>query len=165
MAVTVNVGFSRKVGEPNYGSRGASVHLEVELDRSAIEDGERFRSEMERIFERARDAVDRELQRNLPRSSEHANLDECAEVSHRQNGRKRAPRPATPNQLRAIQAIAQHRAVDLRQLLDVEFNSKMAEELTIVEASQLIDRLKSFPIPSDDNSTGDPSEPTSPGVT
>jgi hypothetical protein len=157
MAVTVNVGFSRKVGEPNYGSRGASVHLEVELDRSAIEDGERFRSEMERIFEQARDAVDRELQRNLPRSSEpQADLDECSEVSHSQNGRKRAPRPATPNQVRAIQAIAQHRGVDLRQLLDGEFNSKTAEELTIVEASQLIDRLKSFPIPSDADSTEDP---------
>jgi hypothetical protein len=44
MAVTVHVGFSRKVGEPNFGSRGASVQLEVELYRSAIEDGERFRS-------------------------------------------------------------------------------------------------------------------------
>ena len=157
MAVTVNVGFSRKVGEPNYGSRGASVHLEVEFDRGAIEDGERFRSEMERIFEQARDAVDRELQRNLPSSSEpQADSDECSEVSHNQNGRKRAPRPATPNQVRAIQAIAQHRAVDLSQLLDAEFNSKAPEELTIVEASQLIDRLKSFPIPSDDSSTGDP---------
>jgi hypothetical protein len=157
MAVTVNVGFSRKVGEPNYGSRGASVHLEVELDRSAIENVERFRSAMERIFERARDAVDRELQRNLPRSSEpQADLDECSEVVHSRNCRKRAPRPATPNQVRAIQAIAQHRAVDLSQLLDSKFNSKTAEELTVVEASQLIDRLKSFPIPSDADSTGDP---------
>jgi hypothetical protein len=156
MAVTVNVGFSRKVGEPNYGSRGASVHLEVELDRSAIEDGERFRLEMERIFERVRDAVDRELQRNLPRSSEpQADLDECSEAIHSQNGRNRAPRPATSNQVRAIQAIAQHRGVDLRQLLEGEFNAKTVEELTIVDASQLIDRLKSFPIPSDDNSTGD----------
>jgi hypothetical protein len=157
MAVTVNVGFSRKVGEPNYGSRGASVHLEVELDRSAIEDGERFRSEMERIFERARDAVDQELQRTPPCSSEpQTDVDERSEVIHSQNGRKRAPRPATPNQVRAIQSIAQHRAVDLSQILEGEFNSKTAEELTIVEASQLIDRLKAFPIPSDDDSIEDP---------
>jgi len=61
MPINVCVGFSRKVGEPNYGSRGASVHLEVELDRIAIDDPERFRSEIERIFEPARDAVDREL--------------------------------------------------------------------------------------------------------
>lgn len=31
MAVTITVGFSRKVGEPNYSSRGASLHMEVEL--------------------------------------------------------------------------------------------------------------------------------------
>jgi hypothetical protein len=31
----LNVGLSRKVGEPNYGSRGASVNLE--LDNSPVE--------------------------------------------------------------------------------------------------------------------------------
>ena len=76
--------------------------------------------------------------------------------SKSQNGRTRAPRPATPNQVRAIQAIAQHRGVDLSQLLAAEFNAKTAEELTIVEASRLIDRLQSFPIPSDADSAGDP---------
>jgi hypothetical protein len=149
MAVTVNVGFSRKVGEPNYGSRGASVQLELELDRSAIEDTERFQSEIDRIFELARDAVDRELQRNLAPSSEpQPDLDECSEAIKSQNGRTRVPRRATPNQVRAIQAIAQNRGVDLSQLLAGEFDAKTAEELTIVEASRLIDRLQSFPMPS-----------------
>jgi hypothetical protein len=149
MAVTVNVGFSRKVGEPNYGSRGASVQLELELDRSAIEDGERFQSEIEGLFERVRDAVDRELERNLAPSSEpQADLDECSEATKSQNGRTRASRPATSNQVRAIQAIALHRRVDLSQLLAGEFDAKTAEELTIVEASRLIDRLNSFPMPS-----------------
>jgi len=32
MAVKVNVGFSRKIGEAHYGSRGASVYVELELD-------------------------------------------------------------------------------------------------------------------------------------
>jgi hypothetical protein len=157
MAVTVNVGFSRKVGEPNYGSRGASVQLELELDRSAIEDGERFQCEIEGIFERVRDAVDRELQRNPSPSSEaQADLDERSDAVKSQNGRTRAPRPSTPNQLRAIQAIALHQGVDLSQLLAAEFNAKSAEEPTIVEASLLIDRLKSYPIPSDADSAEDP---------
>ncbi|HEV3300276.1 MAG TPA: hypothetical protein VG055_11570 [Planctomycetaceae bacterium] len=73
-----------------------------------------------------------------------------------QNGRARAPRLATPNQVRAIQAIAQHRGVDLSQLLAAEFDAKSAEELTIVEASLLIDRLKSYPIRSDADSAEDP---------
>lgn len=157
MAVTVNVGFNRKVGEPNYGSRGASVHVEVELDRSAMEDGERFQSEIEKIFEQARDAVDRELLRNLSSSSGlQADLDECSEATKNQNGRVRAPRLATPNQVRAIQAIAQHRGVGLSELFAAEFDAKSAEELTIVEASLLIDRLKSYPIPSDPDSAEDP---------
>jgi hypothetical protein len=157
MAVTVHVGFSRKVGEQNFGSRGASVQLELELDRSAIEDGERFQSEIQGIFELVRDAVDRELQRNRsPSTDPQADLDERSDAIKSQNGRARAPRPATPNQVHAIQAIAQHRGVDLRPLLDVEFDAKTAEELTIVEASLLIDRLKSYPIPSDADSAEDP---------
>jgi hypothetical protein len=157
MAVTVHVGFSRKVGEPNYGSRGASVQLEVELDRLAIDDAERFRSEIERVFDRARDAVDRELQRNLSPSSEpQAGSDERSEANHSQNGRSRAPRLATPNQVRAIQAIAQNRGVDLNQLLDAEFNAKTAEDLSIVEASLLIDRLKCYPVPYDADSAEAP---------
>jgi hypothetical protein len=153
MAVTVRVGFSRKVGEPNYGSRGASVQLEVELDRMAIDDGERFQSEIEGIFERARDAVDRELQRSpSPLSQPQPDLDERSEVTKSQNGRTRAPRLATPNQARAIQAIAQTRGVVLSQLLADEFNSKTPEELTIVEASRLIDQLKSYPVPYDTSS-------------
>jgi len=157
MAVTVHVGFSRKVGEPNYGSRGASVQLEVELDRCAIEDVDRFQSEIERIFEHVRDAVDRELQRNSCASSEpQTDFDEPSDAIKGQNGRTRVPRPATRNQVRAIQAIALHRAVDLSQLLAAEFNAKALEELTIVEASLLIDRLQSYPIPYDADSAGDP---------
>jgi hypothetical protein len=147
MAVKVNVGFSRKIGEAHYGSRGASVYVELELDRLAIDDSERFRSEIERIFEQARDAVDRELQQaDLPEWEPRGHLDERPNSSG-QNGRAGVPRLATPNQVRAIQTIARHRGVDLRQLLDVEFNAKMTEELTIVEASLLIDRLKLYPIP------------------
>jgi hypothetical protein len=153
MAVTVRVGFSRKVGEPNYGSRGASVQLEVELDRMAFDDGERFQSEIEGIFERARDAVDRELHRSLsPLSQPQPDLDERSEPTKSRNGRTRASRLATPNQARAIQAIAQTRGVVLSQLLADEFNSKAPEELTIVEASRLIDQLKSYPLPCDASS-------------
>jgi len=32
----LNAGFSRKVGEPNYGSRGASVNVELEVESSLV---------------------------------------------------------------------------------------------------------------------------------
>jgi hypothetical protein len=41
----------------------------------------------------------------------------------------------------------------LCQLLDAKFNRKTAEELTIVEASLLIDQLKSFATPGARDST------------
>jgi hypothetical protein len=153
MPVNVNVGFSRKVGEPNYGSRGASVHLEVELDGGALNDPERLRTEIETIFERARDAVDRELQREVSPVSESGGPSDGQPGHHGQNGHAKAARPATPNQIRAMQTIARHRAVDLCQLLDARFNGKTAEELTVVEASLLIDKLKSFPTPGDGDLT------------
>ena len=34
----LNAGFSRKVGEPNYGSRGASVNVELEVESNLIGD-------------------------------------------------------------------------------------------------------------------------------
>jgi hypothetical protein len=148
MAIKVNVGFSRKVGEPNYGSRGASVQLEVELDRTAIDDAERFRWEIERIFERVRDSVDRELQRRLSPPPPHEPPGCCGECSppRDQDGGHRAQRLATPNQVRAIQTMARHRGVDLCRLFSAGLNGKTTDELTIEEASLLIDQLNSIPV-------------------
>jgi hypothetical protein len=39
----INVGFNRKVGEANYGSRGASVNLELDLDSVLIGEPERLK--------------------------------------------------------------------------------------------------------------------------
>ena len=59
MAIQVHVGFSRKVGEANYSSRGASVQIELELEQSTHKDFERLQAAVEGIFIRARQAVDR----------------------------------------------------------------------------------------------------------
>jgi hypothetical protein len=45
--------------------------------------------------------------------------------------------------MRAIQTIARHRPVVLSQLLHSCFGGRTLEELSIVEASSLIDQLKS----------------------
>ena len=37
MPLKLNIGFSRKVGERDYGSRGASANLELELESGLVE--------------------------------------------------------------------------------------------------------------------------------
>jgi hypothetical protein len=36
MPLKLNIGASKKVADQNYGSRGASVNLEIELDASLV---------------------------------------------------------------------------------------------------------------------------------
>ena len=55
--------------------------------------------------------------------------------------RPRVPRPATPNQVKAILAIARRQDADLGRLLQ-EYEVERPEDLTIRQASELIDRLR-----------------------
>jgi hypothetical protein len=57
----LNVGFTKKVGEANYGSRGANVNLELELDSTLVGDAERLRERIKQLFVMAKAAVDEEL--------------------------------------------------------------------------------------------------------
>ncbi len=55
--IKLNAGFSRKVGEPNYGSRGASVNVELELESSLIGDADALSSKTRNLFDIARQAA------------------------------------------------------------------------------------------------------------
>ncbi len=57
----LNCGFSRKVGEANYGSRGASVNLELEIATEAAQNPESLNDKIRRLFALAKKAVDDEL--------------------------------------------------------------------------------------------------------
>ena len=59
--IKLNAGFSRKVGEANYSSRGASVNLELELESSMIADPDKMQDKIRALFRLARSAVDEEL--------------------------------------------------------------------------------------------------------
>lgn len=61
MPLKTNVGISRKVSDNSYGSRGASVNLEVELDSGLIQQPERFLDRIRQVFRLAQQAVDEEL--------------------------------------------------------------------------------------------------------
>jgi len=63
MPLKTNVGVSRKVADNNYGSRGASVNLEVELDSTLINEPERFHEPIRQVFRLAQQSIDEELER------------------------------------------------------------------------------------------------------
>jgi hypothetical protein len=205
MPVKLNIGLSRKVGEPNYGSRGASIHLEVELENGVLNDPALMRDRVQDLYALARQSVDDELQRPadeaavdlLPAeqqverptnghvnnghasNSRHAN----GNASHSQalvrpptNGRatgvnnnsaghtvSRTAEPstngdanhrnghmnrievarATQSQIRAIFAITKRQGLDPHTVISERFRVHRMEDLTIREASAIIDELKS----------------------
>lgn len=66
MSLKASIGFSRKIGEPHFSSRGASVNLELELDASLLEQPARLLERVHDAFELARTAVDAELSGATP---------------------------------------------------------------------------------------------------
>jgi hypothetical protein len=64
MPMKLNVGVSRKVGLPNYGSVGASCNLELELDAALLDrDLDAFHSQIRGAYVAAHQAVHDELAR------------------------------------------------------------------------------------------------------
>ena len=59
----LNAGISRKVGEEHFGSRGASVNLELEVESGLVNDPDGLMDRIRRLFSLARDAVDQEVER------------------------------------------------------------------------------------------------------
>lgn len=64
MSLKLNVGISQKIGQPRYGSLGASCYVEVELDQSLIfDDVEAFQERIQHAYLACRQAVSEELRR------------------------------------------------------------------------------------------------------
>lgn len=137
----LNVGFTKKVGEAHYGSRGAAVHLELEFEASLAADPERLRERVRQLFALAKSAVEEEL------TPDGADDGSCGGASSGQGGRGASrrpsgPRPATASQLRALQAIAARQDVDLAAFMAARFGTADFAELSILDASHLIDELQ-----------------------
>ena len=135
----LNAGFSRKVGEPNYGSRGASVNVELEVESNLIGDADGLMNRIRNLFSIARRAVDAEL--NGSAASQ--------DTASARNGRTTECEPArnaTVSQLRAIRSICSRQGMDAAQLANEMFRVDDLNELTLREASTLIDHLKTEPV-------------------
>ena len=80
--------------------------------------------------------------RSWPRNG-YARTNGSAEAGEVQDERSRTVKPATPNQVKAIVAICRQQDTDLAGLLRQEYEVERPEELSIRQASELIDMLKS----------------------
>ena len=135
MPLKLSINFCRKVGEANYGSRGATVGLEMEAETSLVHQPDQLGDQVARLFRLARESVERELARPPASAANGAT----------RNGSATRPvaRAATANQIRALHAIAGELSLDLASELRDRLGVGSADQLTLVEASELIDALKS----------------------
>ena len=134
MPLKLNIGVSKKVGEANYGSRGASVNLELELESFLVDNPDRLKERVRQLFDLAKASVDEEL--NGSASPAERGL------AANSTGRRDATRRSTASQARALNAIADRQKIDLTKLLRDRYGVELAGELTITQASECIDLLK-----------------------
>jgi hypothetical protein len=152
----LNVGTNRKIGQPDFGSAGASCNLELELDTGLFQDLEGLQQVVRRAYAACNQAVQDELARIAGDTCQNAQPQEVIEVRTTptisgapvtripaaQFSNQPSPRPATASQVKAIRAIAARRKIDLVGMLRERFGLTTADELGIRQASNLIDELK-----------------------
>jgi hypothetical protein len=151
----LNVGTNRKIGQPDFGSAGASCNLE--LDTALFQDLEGLQQVVRRAYAACNQAVQDELTRIAGDTCKNTQPQEVIEVRTSpaisgatvtripaaQFSNQPSPRPATASQVKAIRAIAARRKIDLVGMLRERFGLTTADELGIRQASNLIDELKS----------------------
>ncbi len=137
----LNIGLSKKIGEANYGSRGASVNLELELDSGLTADPERLKERIRYLFGLAKVSVDEELSSVAANSNGHAAALTNGSV-HSNGHRRDSTRRATASQVRALHSIAKRHVLDATNIAQSRYGVDTPEDLSIIEASELIDDLK-----------------------
>lgn len=144
MPLKLNVGLSRKVGEANFGSRGASINVEVEVESALGNEPAKLKERLRQIFGLVRDALAEELNGKGSGNGVAANNghNHQAQAPAAGGNTAAAPKPATQSQLRAIAAIARRLSLNLNELLRNRFRVRQPQDLSIKQASELIDLLK-----------------------
>ena len=142
MPLKLNIGVSRKLGTPGYGSIGASCGLELELDAELLlRDPEALHQRAQAAYAAACRAVHEELTRRLEIERQVPAALPTPRV-HRALPPGDATRvPASPAQLRLIRTLAGRRGIDPVELLRQHEGPARLEDLTRAQAGRLIDRI------------------------
>lgn len=144
--IKLHVSACKKITDGNYGSRGGTVGIEIEVDSSLVGDSAKLQAHIRHLFELARRSLTEELQAN----NEHASVED----SHHQrnddsfngNGAGHAVsvapvRYASEKQLALIQGLLRKSKIPFQPLLG-ECKVGSFNELTVQQASRMIESLK-----------------------
>jgi hypothetical protein len=184
MPMTVKVGLARKVGQPDFGSLGASCDIELELDGSLLfHNLDGLQDKVRAAYLACRQAVNDELasQRAAPTPVTRGDGDSNDERQTGANGHSstgptsqnperghgiansqvkngspahRDRRAATRSQVRALHAIATRQGFILKDRLLDRFNLYRAEDLSVAQASLLIEDLNGGSIAASSHGSG-----------
>jgi hypothetical protein len=129
------------------------VNVELELDTGLIAKPQELRERIRELFGVVRSSLVEELNGN---GGSHGTPADRPQVHHgnghnghatdaapAQPNSQGQPRGATQSQVKALFAIAKSRGLNLNELIRDRFRCGKPEQLSIREASQLIDSLKS----------------------
>ena len=150
MSTKISVGLTKKAGLPDYGSVGASCHVEFELDNASPEESEAFQARVRQAYAACSRAVNDELQRQKNGHTEPSNGTTPAHghASPSTGSRHTGPangHVASEKQINYIEQLAgKIHGLGSRRLdsLAQRMFDKSLGDLSTLEASNLIDALK-----------------------
>jgi hypothetical protein len=166
----LHVSWSRKTGEANFGSRGASVGLEIEAESGLVREPDKLQAKLDYLFELAKSFVDAQLNgnghaepapaANTPNRNgsgvhdgnghSNGNGDANSNGSHAaagSNGNGNGSHRASEKQMTFVNQLARSiRGLGVRRLetLTGKMFGKPVADLTSLDASALIDTLKAI---------------------
>ncbi len=161
----LNIGFSRKVGEANYGSRGASVNLEIEVESGLVREPDKLQAKIDYLFDLAKKSVDAQLNGNghsepapaastpnrngngMPNGNGHSNGNGSHPTAASNGNGNGNGHQASEKQMTFVNQLARGiRGLGVRRLesLTGKMFGKPLADLTTLDASALIDTLKAI---------------------
>lgn len=151
MPLSVNIGLSRKISR-NFQSTGVSVNLNAELDSTLLTKPDELQGQIENLYGQAEQALNRQATKLEPTTGLQRHDDRRDSRAGRGNDRNGGG--MTSSQRRAIGAIARGLNVDAhleaRDIIGAEL-----EQLSIREASDLIDHLRRLQPSGNGRNVGD----------
>mgnify|MGYP006969536442 FL=1 len=140
MPLTINVGLSRKASR-DFQSTGTSINLTAELDQSLLSRPEELQEKIQKLYQMAEDALDRQSGPATPDQPAARRQGYSGQPQNPRNGRSGRPSTMTQSQKRAIEALGRRLgldpAIESQEVLGVNYG-----ELSIRQASDLITHLR-----------------------